>query len=79
MSGYYGMSQNQTCDNEKSLEKVSRVTFASQTGEVKEKEVCNMIDDVICQTFGPNGLAEIIKPGDKVITNYWKHFLFFEF
>jgi uncharacterized protein (DUF362 family) len=67
VSGYYGMSQNQTCDSEKTLEKVSRVAFASQTGEAKDKEIYNMIDDVICQTFGPNGLGEIIKPGDKVI------------
>lgn len=43
------------------------VSFASQPDEAKDKEVYDMIDTVIFQALGPNGLAEIIKPGYKVV------------
>lgn len=43
------------------------VGFASQSDEAKDKEVYDMIDTVILQTLGPSGLAEIIKPGYKVV------------
>lgn len=46
---------------------LSRVAFASQSAEPKDEEIYQMIDDVIRQLFGRQGLAKVIKPGDKVI------------
>ena len=47
--------------------KFSTVGFARQTADPTDREVCDMIDDVIFQTLGPNGLREIISPGDRVV------------
>lgn len=53
--------------HQESQDKFSHVGFTCQSAEANDKEVYNMIDDVIYQVLGSNGLAEIIKPGDKVI------------
>lgn len=47
-------------------QKLSRVGFSRQPTDPVDREVCDMIDDVIVQTLGPNGLSEIIRPGDRV-------------
>ena len=46
---------------------LSRIGFARQTADPSDREVCDMIDDVIFQTLGPDGLKTIIKPGDRVV------------
>jgi uncharacterized protein (DUF362 family) len=48
---------------------IKDVGFAYQMaeGEATDQEINDMIDDVIYQTLGPNGLGEIIKPGQKVV------------
>jgi len=46
---------------------LSRIGFARQTADPTDREVCDMIDDVIFQTLGPQGLKAIIRPGDKVV------------
>ena len=46
---------------------VSRVGFARQTADPTDKEVYDMIDDVIFQTLGAEGLRKIIRPNDKVV------------
>lgn len=43
------------------------VGFASQPKEPTDQEVYAMIDSVMNQILGPQGLAAMIKPGDKVI------------
>lgn len=43
------------------------VGFASQPGEPTEQEIYDMVDLVISEVLGPQGLAAIIKPQDKVI------------
>jgi len=45
----------------------SKVGFARQTGDPSDHEVCDMIDDVIWQTLGAEGLRKIIRPGDRVV------------
>lgn len=35
--------------------------------ELTDEEIYRMIDDVIYQVLGPQGLASIVKPGDKVV------------
>ncbi|MCL2420342.1 MAG: DUF362 domain-containing protein [Defluviitaleaceae bacterium] len=47
--------------------KLAQVGFARQTGDPTDKEVCDMVDDVIFQTLGPEGLRKIIRPGDRVV------------
>jgi len=47
--------------------KVSFVGFSRQTADPTDREVYNMIDDVIFQTLGVEGLRKIIKQGDKVV------------
>lgn len=46
---------------------LSRVGFARQTGDPTDREVSDMIDDVIFQILGPEGLRQIIRPGDRVV------------
>lgn len=46
---------------------LSKVGFARQTAEPTDKEVCDMIDDVIYQTLGAEGLKKLIKPSDRVV------------
>jgi len=46
---------------------LSYVGFARQTAEPSDREVCDMIDDVIFQTLGIEGLGKLIKPGDRVV------------
>ncbi|UCH93255.1 MAG: DUF362 domain-containing protein, partial [Candidatus Aminicenantes bacterium] len=41
--------------------------FTARPGEPGDQEVCDMIDEIILQVLGPEGLAAIIKPGDKVV------------
>lgn len=53
--------------HQESPDKFSHIGFACQSAEANDKEVYNMIDDVIYQVLGSKGLAEIVKPGDKVI------------
>ncbi len=48
-------------------QKLSRVGFSRQTADPSDREVCDMIDDVIFQVLGPEGLREIIRPGDRVV------------
>lgn len=43
------------------------VGFASEPGEPTIQEIHDMIDTAISQVLGPQGLAAIIKPGDKVV------------
>ena len=50
-----------------SMQKISTVGFTRQTADPTDREVCHMIDDVIYQTLGSNGLREIIKPGMRVV------------
>ncbi len=45
----------------------SAVAFARHTGEAKTKEIQDMVDKVIRQTFPNGGLRELIRPGDKVV------------
>ena len=45
----------------------SHVGFARQTADPTDREVCDMIDDVIFQTLGPEGLRKIIRPGNRVV------------
>jgi len=46
---------------------LSRVGFTRQTGDPTDREVRDMIDDVIYQVLGPEGLRQIIRPGDRVV------------
>jgi len=48
-------------------QELSRVGFARQTGDPTDREVRDMIDDVIFQILGPAGLRQIIRPGDRVV------------
>ncbi|MCL2566264.1 MAG: DUF362 domain-containing protein [Defluviitaleaceae bacterium] len=48
-------------------EQLSLVGFSRNTADPTDKEVCDMIDEVIFQTLGLGGLRRIIKPGDKVV------------
>ncbi|HIJ65220.1 MAG TPA: DUF362 domain-containing protein, partial [Candidatus Hydrogenedentes bacterium] len=43
------------------------VGFTSRSSEPTDEDVYAMVDEVIEQTLGPNGLAEIVAPGDKVV------------
>jgi len=44
----------------------SKVAFTCQTAEPNDAEIKDMIDEVIIQLFGDQGLRAIIKPGDHV-------------
>lgn len=46
---------------------LSHVGFARQTGEPTDREVRDMIDDVIFQTLGTAGLRAIVRRGDRVV------------
>jgi len=46
---------------------LSVVGFSRQTADPTDQEVYDMIDDVIYQTLGEEGLRKIIKPGDRVV------------
>jgi len=46
---------------------LSSVGFARQTADPVDREVYDMIDDVIFQTLGAEGLRKIICPGDRVV------------
>jgi len=46
---------------------LSHVGFSRQTADPTDREVCDMVDDVIFQTLGAEGLRQIIKPGDRVV------------
>ena len=46
--------------------KFAHVAVAYEKAEPTDQEVCALIDDVIAQTFGPKGLAALVKPGDRV-------------
>lgn len=46
---------------------LSHVGFARQTGDPTDREVCDMVDDVIVQVLGPEGLRQIIHSGDRVV------------
>jgi len=46
---------------------LSYIGFSRQTADPTDKEVYDMVDDVIFQTLGAEGLRKIIKPGDKVV------------
>jgi len=46
---------------------LSPVGFVCTAGESTDEEVRNMVDEVINQVMGPDGLAAIIKPGNKVV------------
>ncbi|MCL2388464.1 MAG: DUF362 domain-containing protein [Defluviitaleaceae bacterium] len=46
---------------------LSHVGFSRQTADPTDQEVYDMIDDVIFQTLGAEGLRKIIKPSDKVV------------
>lgn len=45
----------------------SHVAFTCQTAEPNDKELHNMIDELIAQLYGSKGLRAIIKPGDHVV------------
>jgi len=46
---------------------LSHVGFSRQTADPTDREVCDMIDDVIFQTLGDEGLRSIVRPGDRVV------------
>ena len=46
---------------------LSYIGFSRQTADPTDKEIYDMVDDVIFQTLGGEGLRKIIKPGDKVV------------
>ena len=46
---------------------LAHVGFTRQPADPSDREVYDMIDEVIFQTLGPEGLREIIKPGDRVV------------
>jgi len=46
---------------------LSRIGFAWQPADPTDREVCDMIDKVIFQTLGTQGLRKIIRQGDKVV------------
>jgi len=46
---------------------LSRVGFSRQPADPTDREIYDMIDDVIFQTLGTEGLRKIIRPGDRVV------------
>ena len=48
-------------------EELSHVGFARQTADPTDREIYDMIDDVIFQTLGTQGLRKIIRTGDRVV------------
>lgn len=56
-----------TCFKPYTRDNLVPVGFACQQAEPKDQEVYDMVDTVIAQTLGAQGLASIIKPGDKVV------------
>jgi len=46
---------------------LSHVGFSRLSADPTDQEVYDMIDEVIFQTLGVNGLREIVKPGDRVV------------
>ena len=53
---------------------LSRIGFARQTADPTDREVCDMIDDVIFQTLGPEGLKAItpaVKPRKKCSEDFY--------
>ncbi len=47
--------------------RLSSVGFSRQTGDPTDREVRDMIDDVIFQALGAQGLRTVIRPGDRVV------------
>ena len=47
--------------------KFSHVALACQEEEPNDREIEMMIDDVIFQLYGPEGLRRLVKPGDHVV------------
>lgn len=44
-----------------------KVGFTSRSAAPEDHEVYDMVDEIISQVLGPEGLASIINPGDKVV------------
>lgn len=47
--------------------KFAHVAVAFQKEDPTDQEIYAMIDDVITQTYGPQGLRALVKPGDRVV------------
>lgn len=45
----------------------THVALACQAEEPNDQELYTMIDDVIFQLYGPEGLRKLVKPGDRVV------------
>ena len=45
----------------------THVAMACQAEEPNDQELCTMIDDVLFQLYGPEGLRKLVKPGDRVV------------